>query len=51
MDSTSSAISVMRDQIVLLDKAMLLRTDSGQNILTTLYASMIARLMKFSEMV
>ena len=47
----SSVISVMRDEMVMLDKGMLLRTDSGLEILATLYASMIAGFMMSSAMV
>ena len=36
----------MQDKIVLLDKGVLLRTDSGLEIFATLHASMIAGLMR-----
>ena len=51
MDLTSSAISVMRDDMVLLVKGMLLRTYSGLKTLATLYSSMIAGLMMSSAIV
>ena len=41
----------MRNEMVLLDKWTVLRTDSGLEILATLHASMIAGLMRSSAMV
>ena len=51
MDVTSFAISVMQDEMLLLDKRMLLITDSGLEILATLHASMIMGLMMSSATV
>ena len=51
MDGFESAISVMREEMVMLDKGMLLRTGSGLEVLASLYASMIAGLMRSSAMV
>ena len=47
----SSAISVMRDEVVLLYNGVLLITDSGFEILATLYVYMIAGLMRSLAMV
>ena len=51
MGLTSSAIAVIRNEMVLLEEGILLRTDYGIELLTTSYASMNAGLMRSSVVV